>query len=265
MQLEPAPELWPLMRAHTGEVTEVRHLREAERSHFTGLVKGEAGQFFVKGMWNRPGGRRDSIIRERLINRYVQPVSPVLRWAVEDRDWILLGFELVDGRHADFDPGSPDLPLVADALNRISALACPPVAQEWRENRWNRFVGDDEARMFRGDALLHADIHPRNVLIRDDRAWVVDWSWPTRGAGFIDPSMLAVQLVSAGHTAEEADSWLTGNAAWDSADRRAVDAFARAMVRMWREMAERRGDESWLRAMVAAAEAWADHRGVATN
>ncbi|NED79691.1 aminoglycoside phosphotransferase, partial [Streptomyces sp. SID11233] len=39
--------------------------------------------------------------------------------------WSLLGYELVDGRHADYTPGSQDLPLVEAALVDLQKVAAP--------------------------------------------------------------------------------------------------------------------------------------------
>lgn len=97
---------------------------------------------------------------------------------------------------------------------------------------------------------------------RRQNAWAVDWSWPTRGAAFIDPAMLVVQLVAAGHTAVTAESWAARCKAWVTADPRAIDIFAAAAVRMWAERADSSPDEPCCRAMSAAAEAWAAHRGI---
>jgi hypothetical protein len=32
-----------------------------------------------------------------------------------------------------------------------------------------------------GDALLHTDFNPLNILVGPDRVWIIDWAWPTRG------------------------------------------------------------------------------------
>jgi hypothetical protein len=42
---------------------------------------------------------------EALINPYVADLSPRLLWRVQG-EWDVLGFEVVDGRHADYRPGS---------------------------------------------------------------------------------------------------------------------------------------------------------------
>ena len=232
-------------------------------SDLTAVVACEKGPFFVKAMHNRPGGRRDSIVREALINPYVVPISPALRWRAEDAEWVVLGFEAVEGRSSRFEPVSPDLPKIVGVLKRIGAPALPEVAEGWAETRWNRFAEDTvDASLFEGRALLYTDINPSNLMIGDQGAWAVDWSWPTRGAAFIDPACLVVQLVAAGHSAEAAESWAAECPAWTEADPRAIDAFARAQLRMYRRLAERRPDETWLVAMQTAIRSWLDHRNV---
>ena len=91
---------------------------------------------------------------------------------------------------------------------------------------------------------------------------VVDWSWPTVGAAFIDPGMLLLELLSAGHSPAEAEKWVKGCAAWRDTDPRAIDVFVSATVRQHAHFVTRRPDETWLKTMLAAAEAWAEHRGV---
>ncbi|GDY45212.1 hypothetical protein SANT12839_060940 [Streptomyces antimycoticus] len=90
----------------------------------------------------------------------------------------------------------------------------------------------------------------------------MDWSWPTRGAGFIDPACLVVQLIAAGHSAKEAEGWASGCKAWMNADAAAIDAFAAATLHMSESHADRHPDAAWLADMADAARAWAAHRGV---
>lgn len=257
------PDIRTLIHPHTGRVFEICPTKYGFSSDLTALVECEKGPFFVKAMRNRPGGRRDSITRERTISPFVRPVAPALRWHAQDEGWIVLGFEVVEGWPSDFKPGSPDLPAVVELLNRIGILDLPAVARDWPETRWDRFTIDSaQTRLFRGDALLHTDINPDNLLVAQRGGWVVDWSWPTRGAAFIDPACLVVQLVAAGHSAETAENWADNCTAWREANPRALDAFASATVRMYRRFAERRPDEAWRGAMVQAAEKWSAHRGL---
>ncbi|MFI1377799.1 hypothetical protein [Embleya sp. NPDC020886] len=110
--------------------------------------------------------------------------------------------------------------------------------------------------------MLYTDINPDNLLIGTTTTWAVDWSWPTRGAGFIDPACLVVQLIAAGQSALSAESWVSHCTAWAKADPTAIGTFAGATARMYRTFAERKPDAAWLGAMAAAARKWASHRGV---
>ncbi|WP_245667329.1 protein kinase [Actinomadura macra] len=244
-------------------MTNIRPSEAGNSSDVTALVECEKGPFFVKAFRNRPGGRRDSLIREESINPHVVPLSPTVLWRVEDEAWLAIGFEVIEGRPADFTPDSRDLPAVIDLLNRIGGLPLPEVARDWPETRWDRFTaGNAEAAMFQGDSLLHTDINQSNLIIGAGRTWVVDWSWPTRGAAFIDAALLVFQLIAAGHTALAAETLAAGCVAWADADPRAIDAFAAANLRMYRRRADRYPNESWLEAMVAAGRRWTEHRGV---
>jgi hypothetical protein len=259
----PGSEFKALIHPHTGDITDVRPTSRGFSSDITALIECEKGSFFVKAVRNRPGGRRDSLIREGLINSFVRPISPAVRWQAEDDEWIALGFEVIEGRSSDFTPGSPDLPAIVDILNRIGNLDLPEVARDWPETRWNRFATDKaDAELFQGDTLLYTDINPSNLMIGNELTWAVDWAWPTRGAAFIDPACLVVQLVAAGHSPESAETWAAECAAWTHADAKAVDAFAAATLRMYRRSADRHPDTPWLKAMATAAQEWADHRGV---
>lgn len=73
-------ELIELIGSHTGEVSGIRPTERGNNSASTVLVDCEKGSFFVKAVPNRPGGRRDSLIREALVNPHIQPISPALVW-----------------------------------------------------------------------------------------------------------------------------------------------------------------------------------------
>ncbi|MEU6170469.1 protein kinase [Streptantibioticus parmotrematis] len=260
----PGPDLWGLIRPHTGAVRTARRTARGFGSDLTALVEAEKETFFVKAVRNRPGGRRDSIERERLVNAAVRPLSPALNWHAQNAEWIALGFEAVDGRPARIEPGSADLTQVVACVARIRDIRLPSFARDWHETRWDRFADDpaEATALFRGDTLLHTDVNPDNVLLGPDSTWVVDWAWPTRGAAFIDPACLVLHLVAAGHTAASAESWAARCPAWAEAEPRALDAFATASLRMYRTHSLRRPDAGWLATMADAARAWTRHRGL---
>lgn len=252
------PTITDLIRPHIGRIERVEPAPGFGASS-TGLVDAEGGRFFVKAT---PQGSRDleAARREAAVNPFVRSVSPAVRWKAENEDWFVLGIDAVEGRSADFSPGSSDLPTVIDTLNRVSVLPLPDVARGWTETRWDRFVTDAEKELLRGDALTHTDIHGRNFLIGEEEAWLVDWEWPTRATPAAMPTCLAVQLVSSGHSPESAESWVSKTIAWERSSAESLRTLARANARLNRWFAELRADEKWLGAMAEAAEAWADQR-----
>lgn len=128
------------------------------------------------------------------------------------------------------------------------------------EHRWRTYVAaPEELEWLRGDRLLHTDYNPLNVLITDGRALLIDWAWPTRGAGWIDPACLVLRLIAGGHTAEEAERVVVQTPAWSSAPERGVEVFAWANVRLWDEIA---GNDPapWVERMACAAHEWLEYR-----
>jgi hypothetical protein len=88
-----------------------------------------------------------------------------------------------------------------------------------------------------GDTLLHTDLAPHNMLI-SNRAHIIDWAWPTRGAAWIDPAVIILRLIEAGHSAADADTWArTSFASWASAPPAAVTVFSDASTTAWDEIA----------------------------
>jgi Ser/Thr protein kinase RdoA (MazF antagonist) len=164
---------------------------------------------------------------------------------------------VVDGHHADYTPGSPDLPLVETALTELQGITAPAgVDINLAVDRWAQYAPPGTLRHFDGEALLHTDLTPDNVLIANSRARLVDWAWPTRGAAWIDPGALALRLMAAGHTAETAVTFTERFPSWRDATPEALAALGAATASLWREIAEQ--DESeWKRAMADQAAALA--------
>jgi hypothetical protein len=221
----PEVGLSALIEAQAGPILEAARTPRGFSSDYTGIIRADSGRVFVKAVRDS-SPHVPSLEREAAINPAVCHVSPRLLWQARDDGWLALGFEYAPGTDSDFIPGSPDLPAVVEAIDRLASIPVPPVAQDWRESRYDRYA-KDEAPLLAGDALLHGDIGPDNFLIGPDGgATIVDWSWPTHGAAFIDPAVLVVQLVAAGHTPPEAEKWAAGCRAWREADPTAVNAFA---------------------------------------
>ncbi|WP_246885982.1 aminoglycoside phosphotransferase [Streptomyces sp. GESEQ-4] len=205
-------------------------------SALAALLETETGPVFVKGI-PADNPQVASQKREIAISSYLPATCPRLLWHVEAGGWVLLGYEAVNGRHADYT-STDDLTLVLDALVELQEVTAPDdVDLKTAEERWGMYAEKGQAELFAGDALLHTDFAPDNVLIHDGRARLIDWAWPTRGAAWIDPYMLALRIMEAGATAAEAVSWAQRVPSWHEADPKALGAFAAATAQLWQEIA----------------------------
>ncbi|MGW2485165.1 aminoglycoside phosphotransferase [Streptomyces sp. NPDC001571] len=209
---------------------------------------------FVKGIpSDHPQARTQQ--REAAIAPYVPAASPQLLWRVQAAGWDLIGYEQIVGRHADYTPGSPDLPLIARALVELQNTPCPDIELKLAEQRWKTYAGPAGVEQLAGDTLLHTDLAPHNMLITD-RAHLIDWAWPTRGAAWIDPAVLILRLMEAGHTAPAANAWTRSHVpSWTAAPHDAVDAFSEANARTWDDIA-RSDPQEWKKNMGRLAHDW---------
>jgi hypothetical protein len=93
-------------------------------------------------------------------------------------------------------------------------------------------------------------------MLMTDRAHLIDWAWPTRGAAWIDPAVLILRLMEAGHTAPAADAWAREQfPSWASAPDESVAVFSEANARTWDEIA-RNDPQAWKKNMARLAQDW---------
>ncbi|KND26010.1 hypothetical protein [Streptomyces acidiscabies] len=190
--------------------------------------------------------------REAAVNAWLPMASPRLNWRVRTGGWDLLGYDHIDGHPADLTPGSPDLPLAARALEEVRDTPRPDVKLRHAEDRWGSWTRGGDPQLLAGDTLLHTTLAPDDILV-DARAHLVGWSQATVGAAWIDPAVLILRLMDAGHTAYDADLWAREQfPAWAGAPRVAVGVFSEANSRVWNAIAE---DEP-ARRMARAAGEW---------
>lgn len=216
------------------------------------------GKVFVKGL-RSDHPRVWTQQMEAMINPWVLAVAPRLLWRVQTDGWDVLGFEHVEGRHADYSPGSRDLPKVVQAMRLLGQIPAPDLPLKRAEQRWADYVDDASAlELLRGDRLLHTDFNPHNVLV-NGAARIVDWAWPTRGAAWIDPACLVLRLMAAGHTPEEAEAWARQVPSWSSTSEEAIDTFAKANSRLWEEIAQA-DPQAWKKQLAATAAEWLEYR-----
>jgi hypothetical protein len=194
----------PLKRAiedRTGPITGARIATEGQNSPLAAVIDARDGTVFAKGM---PSGHRRVITqaREAAVAPLVGAISPALLWHFDEAGWNVLGYQYAPGRHADYSPGSPDLDRLVRLMDRLGAIKVPGDAGLFKraEDRWRPYLDDQEtAAVFAGPVLTHSDWSPDNVLVSEHRAWLIDWAWPTLGAGWTDPACWVLRLMASGH------------------------------------------------------------------
>jgi len=156
--------------------------------------------------------------REARIVAALPATAPVprLHWSHDEDGWVALCFEDVDGRHPHEPWTEHDLAVVVPALTKMSAGLTPapidtgetaPDALARDINGWQDALARGEDRLdpwirrnldrlaglearapeaAAGVTLLHFDIRADNILVSDDRVYVVDWPWARSGAAWVD-------------------------------------------------------------------------------
>jgi hypothetical protein len=243
-----------------GKVDAARTASSGLNSQLALVLDTDAGTVFVKGLrTDHPGVVRQE--REAMINAHVRAVSPRLLWHDQAAEWDLLAFEYIGGaRHADYRPGSPDLLRVIGVIHRLAEISCPDLPVKQARQRWAAYVDrETDLDLLDGDALLHTDFNPMNVLLGPDRTWIIDWAWPTRGAGFIDAACFLIRAMAAGHSAGQAEALASMCPGWQQAPPAAIDVFALASARLYDEIASH-DPQPFKQRLAAAAHDWACHR-----
>lgn len=243
----------------TGKVHQAHTISSGLNAAFTARLHTDSGIVFAKGV---PTDRAAAQRREADINPHVQPIAPRLLWHIDTDGWHVLGFEHLDARPADLSPKSADLPAVAGVLGRLTELALPPIACKRIEQRWAdaaQHTGAD-ADLLAGNHLLHTDLNPHNLLVTDAGLRVVDWSWPTQGAAWIDTACAALWLIAEGHTPVDAEAWASRVPVWTDATGRALDAFTAINAALWGQIAQA-DPRPWKLQVHDATTVWAKYRG----
>ena len=244
----------------TGPVLRTETVNQGFNSEIAARVFTDSGSCFVKGL--RADHKRVwTQRREAEVNPFLRGIAPALLWQVEEAGWVLLGFEHLEGHHADYSPGSADLPKVAGLLRRLGEVACPEVELRQAEQRLAAYVArPSDLEYFAGRSLLHTDLNDHNIIVDDDSAYLVDWAWATRGAAWLDAAYWVVWLMAAGrHEAESAERWARTVPAWSVAPADGITAFAQATANVWEEIAGDAPDD-WTARVLGAARRWAAFR-----
>lgn len=183
--------------------------RGGGRAHLAGTARTPTGLIFIKGVRVDDDTELPMLRAEAANLFHAAPLAPRLIWQLEQNGWLLLGLERIQGRHARYNPGSPDLQALAEALARHMAA---PDTGSVAEPYARRLAAEDaEVDALAGNHLIHADLNPGNVLVTPEGAVrVVDWGFCARGAAWLEPALVLPWLILAGHTPAQAQAWADG-------------------------------------------------------
>ena len=250
-------ELREAVEAHTGPVVEEEPSRYGINSQITSTLHTVEGTVFVKGAQDERG--RKALRNEAAVNPHVSKLAPRLLFEAEAGGWHLLGFEHLQGRHIDYSPGSADLAKLAELVGLLQETPRPQSTLLPFERRWSNLDGN--LALLSGDAFLHTDFNSSNLLVTEDRAYLLDWAWSCKGAAWIDPAFLVVRLIANGHAPDQAETWASQFRSWLEASPEAVNTFVTLNARLWDQAMKREARESWA-AITAASKRWADYRAL---
>ena len=220
------------VRERTGEVFGAETVAEGITCRTALVLTTERGVLFLKGVPTGDFTLLDAQVTEIALNSAVRLVSPAVRWETISDGWHLVAFDHVDGRHPDLGPGSADLRAVAELLKRAQRCR-PPDAYRvpLLATRYRGFLRPGDREALAGTSLLHTDTNPHNLLVTDQRGYLVDWAMPALGPSWVDPALTAVRLMDAGCTPEQTRAWLSGFPDWERAPRDARERFIEVICR----------------------------------
>ncbi|BBH65316.1 hypothetical protein ACTI_20010 [Actinoplanes sp. OR16] len=233
--------------------THVTPATTGDHAEIAASVTGTNGRVFVKAA-STDFAVRSLRFELRVSEALSGPLSPVVLWHFEAADWLVVGYEHCEGPHADLSPGSPDLDLLGQALTvlgKTPTLDVPLFSPKAR-------LGFEHPTM-NGDALVHTDLGPANLIVTPHGLRIVDWAMATKAAPWVELAMLTPWLISAGHTPEQADRWLARHPAWQSTDPGVLDYFATKNAEKWASKAAG-STAAWIHDLAAWTSKWSTYR-----
>jgi aminoglycoside phosphotransferase (APT) family kinase protein len=214
---------------------------------------------FVKAIGPEPNPTSPDFHRNelRIVSSMPEGVAvPRLLWSLDEGEggWVVLAFEDVEGRQPALPWRDDELERVIQGLAELAAALTPsPVPAERagamfaaKINSWHLLVDDPpnglddwsarnlsrlvalEARVsdaVEGETLVHIDLRADNLLLTDDRVYLVDWPHAHVGAAWIDAITFAPSLAMQG--GPEPEELL---ARWPSANGANPDAVTAAVA-----------------------------------
>ncbi|MGX6606164.1 phosphotransferase [Micromonosporaceae bacterium Da 78-11] len=233
-----------------GGVHAIRPAVGGDHAEIAATVTGTAEKVFVKAAHTDMGVR--SLRYELLVGEVLKPPhSPVVQWHFETDSWLVVGFEQLDGPYADLSPGNPDLDLLSAAITQLSRLSEPALPLFSPSAR----LGFSHPAMD-GNALIHTDLNPANLIVTSGGLRIVDWAYATKAALWVELALLAPWLIGSGHTAQQADDWLAQFPTWGAAGTDVLNYFATTNAAKWSAKAQATS-EPWVHDLATWTGRWA--------
>ncbi|WIY01846.1 hypothetical protein QRX60_48905 [Amycolatopsis mongoliensis] len=229
---------------------------------FSAAIHTERGSYFVKAVLQSEHVHARSRSDEMRLNKLLPRTAPRLLWRTSNAEWVITGYEYVNGRPARFEPDSPDVPELVGLLAELAvpvvsgsehfpslgarwsiaapwrtlAHTKPRTVGTWERKRFKDFA-DQESYVFDvlsgGTCIAHADVHEKTVLVGPGGIRIAGWTWATRAPAWVDAAVFVVRLIAAGHSPQQAEDWVSNIPAWKNAAAEALDAFSVALLGLW--------------------------------
>ena len=201
------------------------------------LVGANGERAFVKAVSSHANPESPTLYRREARTTAALPLdapAPRLRATYDDGTWVGLLFDDIDGRHPHLPWQPAELRRVIAAIDELltDLTPCPlsearTIDDDWRDEfaRWRGAAADGppdgldpwcvryldrladlESRWpnaAAGETLLHLDLRADNLLIDDDRVWILDWPWAAKGAPAFDLIAFAPSVTMQGGPAPE--------------------------------------------------------------
>ena len=185
------------------------------------LTLADGRRAFVKAVSGAQNRESPAIYRQEARYAALLPAglpAPRLLWTYDDGDWVALAFEDIDARPPAMPWQPTELERVLETVAGLPGLLTPAPfeapaladAFDRAFSGWRRLAGKERARAAEldpwaqanldrlaeleakwqagaaGNTLLHSDLRADNILLTDDRVYIVDWPWVRSGPAWTD-------------------------------------------------------------------------------
>jgi len=203
------------------------------------LTLADGRRVFTKAISAGRNPRSPGLYRREIeVMKAIPEAAPVQRiqWSYDDRDWVMLVLDDVDGVMPAIPWHRDELARVMSALEQLAVALTPapadalPITVDLADNfrSWHVIredpvlagqLGDWEhahladlaslesgwAAAAHGNTLLHADLRADNLLLTPDgRVIVIDWPYAVSGAEWVDALLFLISAAADGGTDPEA-------------------------------------------------------------